>query len=242
MTAFTARSADLAAAVLRAARVVPGHLGGLPPVCKGILLDAAPGGVEVIATDLQTTGRGRLPADVAAPGRILVDAVHLARIARHLPAPDVTVATVGPRAVVTCGPARWSLLTLPDADYPADLPGGPGLTAARPVAADAHERALAHGQAFMRSVRPRRAARAPRARELYRPAGLDVGAWITWARRTGDDEKTVTGQVWSPAPGPCAVWALAEGETAPAYVQPRYGRRGDLADLVETPPPATPHR
>lgn len=241
MTAFTAPSADLADAVLRVARFAPAELDGRPPVCKGILLTAVGNVVEVLATDLDATGHKRVIASTTEPGRMLLDATHLARIARHLPAPHVRVATDRMTAVITCGPATWRLLTMPAEDYPADLPPATDLRTVRPVPMDGHQLELAHGEAFVRDIHPRRAARPRRAKALYAPAGLDTGAQITWTRQTGDTETTVTGQVWSPAPGTHAVWALAEGETSPVKVQPRYHRRGtrpDLTRLTETPPPA----
>lgn len=248
MTAFTAPSRDLADVVLRVARFAPVELAGRPPVCKGILITATRGAVEAVATDLEATGAGRVHyAAVSEPGRILVDAVHLARVARHLPGQDVAVATDDRMtAVITSGPATWRLLTMPDEDFPADLPPAADLAKVRPIPMDGHQLALVRGEAAVRRMRPRRSPRPPRAGNLYDPAGLDVGAWITWTRRTGDRTETVTGQVFSPAPGTCAVWALAEGEAAPVYVQPRRlprrGRRPDLADLAEAPPPATPVR
>ncbi|WP_433225530.1 hypothetical protein [Actinomadura formosensis] len=248
MTAFSAPARDLADVVLRVARFAPTELNGRPPVCKGVLLTTVRrGGVEVLATDTGATGHGRVLATVTEPGRVLVDATHLARIARHLPAPHVRIATDGTTAVITCGPATWRLLTMPDEDYPADLPPAADLRAVRPIPMDGHQLALTRGEAFARRIRPRRAARPPRATGLYAPSGLDVGAQITWTRKTEDGPQTVTGQVWSAAPGTHAVWALAEGEPAPAYVRPEYaprrGGRPDLTRLTECPPPpAAPMR
>ncbi|MGI5423079.1 hypothetical protein [Actinomadura luteofluorescens] len=243
MTAFTVRSEDLTATVLRAARFVPETLKGwMPAVCKGVLLTAAGDGtVDVLATDLETTGRGGVPAHVAAPGRVLVGGVHLARIVRHLPAADTAITVEGMHAVITSGTATWRLLTMPDDDFPTDLPDGPALDQVKPIAMDGHQLELQRGEAFARRIRPRRSVRPPRVKDLYAPTELDVGAWITWTRVTGDGEESVRGQVWSPAPGTHAVWALVEGERAPVKVGPRYHRRGarvDLADLVEVDDPA----
>ncbi|MFC4048378.1 hypothetical protein ACFOY4_01670 [Actinomadura syzygii] len=242
MTALTADSEAFAAAILRVARFLPETLSGrLPPTCKGILLAARRGALEIVATNLEATGHGRIPADVAAPGRVLLDGVRLARVAGHLPAPRTAIALEGMHVAITSGPARWRLITLPDEDFPTELPSGTDLNMVKPVAPDKHQRELVR-RGTSRD-RARRAARPRRAADLYAPTGLEVGAWITWTRETSDGTQTVTGQVWSAAPGAHAVWALAEGETAPAYVRPSYsaqrGHHPAPLCLTEFPPPAT---
>jgi DNA polymerase-3 subunit beta len=57
-------------------------------------------------------------ADIREPGRALVSGRLLAEIARSLPDRPVDVASDGSKVTLTCGSARFSLLTMPVEDYP----------------------------------------------------------------------------------------------------------------------------
>jgi DNA polymerase-3 subunit beta len=66
----------------------------------------------------------RLDAVADEPGRVLVPGRLLSDIVRSLPAQPVDLRLEGTRVVLTCGPARFTLPTLPVEDYPA-LPAMP---------------------------------------------------------------------------------------------------------------------
>ena len=122
----------LAEAVTWAAR-------GLPtrppvPVLAGVLLEAdADGTVTLSAFDYEVSARVSVSAEVSEPGTVIVSGRLLADISRNLPAKPVDLSAVGTRVEVTCGAARFTLLTMPVEDYPA-LPQMP--PAAGKVAGD----------------------------------------------------------------------------------------------------------
>ena len=100
------------------------------PVLAGIMLTAtADGTVTVAGTDRQTSATARASAEVGEPGRALIPARMLAPVLAALPARQpVEVAFDGTRVAITAGPVRYTLLTLPDRNYP-ELPA-PGEHAA----------------------------------------------------------------------------------------------------------------
>lgn len=212
MTAFTADSAELRAAVCKAVQVIPER--APYPVLKGVLLVVSDGVVEVLATDLTATHRYAVVADVRAPGRVLVDAEKLARIVRNLPGEQTTVELDEKRWTLTIrsGRVRYGLLTMPEQDYPTDLPADADLTKVRAAGPDSHERELTPSKAAARWKPP------GRQKALYDPHGVKPGATITWVRKVGGEDVEVTGQVWSTASIAHAVWALAEGERRPSLV------------------------
>jgi DNA polymerase-3 subunit beta len=112
----------LADAVVWTARSLPAR----PPmqVLLGLLLEVGPDGLEVSGFDYEVSSRVRLPATAAESGRVLVPGRLLSEIVRSLPAQPVDLRLEGTRVVLTCGPARFTLPTLPVEDYPA-LPAMP---------------------------------------------------------------------------------------------------------------------
>src|SRR4051794_31036466 len=97
------------------------------PVLAGLLLDAGDSpspGLTVSAFDYEVSSRVSVAADVREPGRALVSGRLLAEIARSLPDRPVDVASDGSKVTLTCGSARFTLLTMPVEDYPRlpDLP------------------------------------------------------------------------------------------------------------------------
>lgn len=212
MTAFTTGTADLREAVAKVVRAVSER--PVYPVLKGILLTASDGWVEVLATDLTATHRVKVPADVTVSGRVLVDAVMLARIARHLPGEQAALELDEKRwnLTITSGRARFSLLTMPEGDYPTDLPADADLTKVRAAGPDSHERELAVPDVFAVWKPP------GRRKALYAPEGVQPGAPLTWWRKDGEAWAEVSGQVWSGAPMARAVWAVVEGERRPSLV------------------------
>ena len=113
----------LADAVVWTARSLPAR----PPmqVLLGLLLEVErTSGLEISGFDYEVSSRVRLDATADEPGRVLVPGRLLADIVRSLPAQPVDLRVEGTRVVLTCGPARFTLPTLPVEDYPA-LPAMP---------------------------------------------------------------------------------------------------------------------
>jgi DNA polymerase-3 subunit beta len=121
----------LAEAVAWVARSLPTR--PVLPVLSGLLLEAAPDGLSLACYDYEVSARIRVPADVAEAGTALVPGRLLAEITRSLPALPVEVgdaedgdASEGGDLMLTCGPASFSLVTLPLREYP-QLPELPRL-------------------------------------------------------------------------------------------------------------------
>jgi DNA polymerase-3 subunit beta len=116
----------LADAVAWAARSLPAR--PPVPVLAGLLLDASDGRLVLSSFDYEVSGRVEIAADISEPGVALVSGRLLADISRSLPARPVEIATDAAKVVLTCGSARFSLLTLPVEDYPAlpDMPSASG--------------------------------------------------------------------------------------------------------------------
>jgi DNA polymerase-3 subunit beta len=97
-----------------------------PPmqVLLGLLLETTPTGLSVSGFDYEVSSQITVDASVGEAGRVLVPGRLLADIARSLPAQPVELRLEGPRVVLTCGSARFTLPTLPVEDYPS-LPSMP---------------------------------------------------------------------------------------------------------------------
>jgi DNA polymerase III subunit beta len=105
----------LAEAVAWIARSLPSR--PVLPVLSGLLLQAAPGGLTLSCFDYEVSARISLEADVAEPGTALVPGRLLAEITRSLPGHPVAVDDADD-VTLTCGPASFSLVTLPIGEYP----------------------------------------------------------------------------------------------------------------------------
>lgn len=112
----------LAEAVAWTARTLPSR--PTVPVLAGLRLDASAGKVALSAFDYEVSGRVAVDAEVADEGTALVSGRLLADICRSLPAKPVDFTADAGKVVLTCGSARFSLLTLPIDEYP-DLPEMP---------------------------------------------------------------------------------------------------------------------
>jgi DNA polymerase-3 subunit beta len=97
-----------------------------PPmqVLLGLLLETTDQGLSVSGFDYEVSSQITVDATVGEAGRVLVPGRLLADIARALPAQPVDLRLEGPRVVLTCGAARFTLPTLPVEDYPS-LPAMP---------------------------------------------------------------------------------------------------------------------
>ncbi len=105
----------LAEAVAWIARSLPSR--PVLPVLSGLLLQAAAGGLTLSCFDYEVSARISIDADVAEPGTVLVPGRLLAEITRSLPAHPIEVDDADD-VTLTCGPASFSLVTLPIAEYP----------------------------------------------------------------------------------------------------------------------------
>jgi DNA polymerase-3 subunit beta len=128
----------LAEAVAWAARTLPQR--PPVPVLAGLLLEADGDVLRMAGFDYEVSARIEVEAQVDEPGRVLVSGRLLADICRSLPNRPVELVTADAKVVVTCGSARFTLLTLPVDEYPA-LPEMPA--AAGTVAGDVFSHAVA---------------------------------------------------------------------------------------------------
>ena len=122
----------LAEAVQWAARSLP--LRPSVPILAGLLVRAESEGVTFSSFDYETSAQIHVTAAVADEGQALVSGRLLADISRSLPAKPVDITADDTRMELICGSARFTLQTLPVADYPS-LPAMPEATGMVPSAA-----------------------------------------------------------------------------------------------------------
>ena len=120
---FVVERDALAEAVAWIARSLPSR--PVLPVLSGLLLHAETGVLTLSCFDYEVSARISIDADVSQPGTTLVPGRLLAEITRSLPGHPVEVDDADD-VTLTCGPASFSLVTLPVSDYPR-LPELPGL-------------------------------------------------------------------------------------------------------------------
>ena len=116
----------LAEAVQWAARSLPTRPS--VPILAGLLVRAGADGVVFSGFDYETSARISVKAEVSDEGEALVSGRLLADISRSLPAKPVEITTDDTRMQLVCGSARFTLQTLPVADYPSlpELPESTG--------------------------------------------------------------------------------------------------------------------
>jgi DNA polymerase III subunit beta len=127
----------LAEAVAWTARALPAR--PTVPVLAGIRLQAADD-LVLSSFDYDVSAQASVQVTTEQPGSALVSGRLLAEISRSLPAKPVHITAEAGRAVVTCGSATFTLLTMPEDEYPA-LPEMP--PAAGTVGSDAFATAVA---------------------------------------------------------------------------------------------------
>lgn len=114
---FTAKRLVLAALVDKAISVVP--TGNTNPVLKHFLVQVAPGGLQMAATDLELSVLASTPAVTAEVSQMLVlPARKLLAILHEAQADDITVDVAGEFATVRAGSATWSLLLADCSEFP----------------------------------------------------------------------------------------------------------------------------
>jgi len=106
----------LAEAVAWVARSLPSR--PVLPILSGLLLEADANGLTLSCFDYEVSARIRVDAEVADPGTVLVPGRLLAEITRSLPPADVEFDHGNDDVTLTCGPASFTLVTLPVRDYP----------------------------------------------------------------------------------------------------------------------------
>jgi len=125
----------LAEAVQWAARSLPTRPS--VPILAGLLVRADASGVVLSSFDYETSAQITVKAEVADEGEALVSGRLLADISRSLPAKPVDISADGNHVELVCGSARFTLQTLPVADYPT-LPSLPEATGTVPSDVFAH--------------------------------------------------------------------------------------------------------
>lgn len=135
----------LADAVAWTARTLPSRPS--VPVLAGIRMDAADA-LTVSSFDYEVSAEVTLPATTEEPGTILVSGRLLAEITRSLPGRPVEVALEGSKAILTCGNATFTLLTMPTEDYPTlpEMPPSAGSVGSDAFAAAVAQVAVAAGR------------------------------------------------------------------------------------------------
>ncbi len=106
----------LAEAVAWVARSLPSR--PVLPILSGMLLEALPGSLTLSCFDYEVSARIQVDAEVAEPGTALVPGRLLAEITRSLPSQPVELDHEKDDVIVTCGPASFTLVTLPVKEYP----------------------------------------------------------------------------------------------------------------------------
>ena len=84
----------------------------------GIVIDASGDEVFLSGSDLETSSKAHFAADIKEKGKVLVPGRLLAEISRSLPAKPITFNLEGSRVLVSAGSAKFTLPTLPIAEYP----------------------------------------------------------------------------------------------------------------------------
>ena len=112
---FVVERDALAEAVAWIARSLPSR--PVLPVLSGLLVQAAADGLTLSCFDYEVSARVSIDADVTETGSALVPGRLLAEITRSLPGHPVEVDDKDD-VTLTCGPASFSLVTLPIGEYP----------------------------------------------------------------------------------------------------------------------------
>ncbi len=88
------------------------------PILSGVLLEASDGALVLSSFDYEVSSRTEIAADVDEEGTALVSGRLLADIASRLPNAPVQFSTDEGKIVVSCGSARFTLLSMPVEEYP----------------------------------------------------------------------------------------------------------------------------
>jgi len=135
----------LAEAVAWTARALPAR--PTVPVLAGIRMQA---GEELVLSsfDYDVSAQASVPVSTEEAGSALVSGRLLAEISRSLPAKPVHITAEDGRAVLTCGSATFTLLTMPEEEYPAlpEMPPAAGTIGSDAFATAVSQSATAAGR------------------------------------------------------------------------------------------------
>jgi DNA polymerase III subunit beta len=135
----------LAEAVAWTARALPAR--PTVPVLAGIRMQASE---ELVLSsfDYDVSAQASVPVSTEEAGSALVSGRLLAEISRSLPAKPVRISAEEGRAVLTCGSATFTLLTMPEDEYPAlpEMPPAAGTIGSDAFATAVSQSATAAGR------------------------------------------------------------------------------------------------
>ena len=135
----------LADAVAWTARALPAR--PTVPVLAGMRLHAGDD-LTLSSFDYDVSAQATIPVATEEEGSALVSGRLLAEISRSLPAKPVQIASEGGKAVLTCGSATFTLLTMPEEEYPAlpEMPPAAGTVGSDAFASAVSQSATAAGR------------------------------------------------------------------------------------------------
>jgi DNA polymerase-3 subunit beta len=88
------------------------------PILSGVLIETTETGLTLSSFDYEVSAQTEIVAEIEEPGRILVSGRLLADIASRLPNAPVQFSSEDARINVVCGPAKFTLLSMPVEEYP----------------------------------------------------------------------------------------------------------------------------
>jgi DNA polymerase-3 subunit beta len=88
------------------------------PILSGVLIETAETGLRLSSFDYEVSAQTEISAEIEEQGRILVSGRLLAEIASRLPSAPVVFSTDEGRITVSCGSAKFTLLSMPVEEYP----------------------------------------------------------------------------------------------------------------------------
>jgi DNA polymerase-3 subunit beta len=88
------------------------------PILSGVLIETTESGLTLSSFDYEVSAQTEIVAEIEEPGRILVSGRLLADIASRLPNAPVQFSSEDARINVVCGPAKFTLLSMPVEEYP----------------------------------------------------------------------------------------------------------------------------
>ena len=135
----------LAEAVAWTARALPAR--PTVPVLAGMRLHAGDE-LTLSSFDYDVSAQARIPVAAEEEGTALVSGRLLAEISRSLPSRPVQISSDGSRAVLSCGSATFTLLTMPEDEYPAlpEMPPAAGSVGSDAFASAVSQSATAAGR------------------------------------------------------------------------------------------------
>jgi DNA polymerase III subunit beta len=135
----------LAEAVAWTARALPAR--PTVPVLAGMRLHAG-ADLTLSSFDYDVSAQATIPVTTEEEGSALVSGRLLAEISRSLPARPVQITSEGGKAVLSCGSATFTLLTMPEEEYPAlpEMPQAAGSVGSDAFASAVSQSATAAGR------------------------------------------------------------------------------------------------